>query len=122
MIDLLIDLHQQRRINEAASAAASANFKATTAKDAIADLERKADTLTLACQALWEIVRTRLNIDEEEILRMMRDIDARDGQVDGKISSTQVICERCQRTSNSRRRNCLYCGTLLPPRHAFEKG
>lgn len=117
----LFDLYQQRQIGDASARAADAKGKADQLRYEVNALKRKADTLTLACQALWEIVRSQAGISDEVLLAKMQEIDARDGRLDGKISGTLVPCPTCGRNGNAARKTCLYCGTEMPVRHVFEK-
>ena len=120
-MDIIIDLYQQRRINEARDTAAQAKSVTEQLQWEVRDLQRKADAMTIACQALWEIVRAQTGMRDEAILQKMQEIDARDGRADGKISGSVLPCPRCGRKSNANRRDCLYCGAKMPVSHVFEK-
>jgi hypothetical protein len=120
-MDLIIDVYQQGQIAEANAKAAQASDRAKQLERDVDDLKRRADALTIANQALWEILRARLALDDQTVLRKMQEIDLRDGQGDGKISPRPVVCPRCSRNSNSKRRACLYCGASLPAGNFFEK-
>lgn len=117
----LIDLYQQQRINSATNKAEGAKSAADRAQWEINDLKRKADALTITCQALWEIVRAQGGLSDSLLLAKMQEIDARDGRVDGKISGTLADCPACGRRSQAKRKSCLYCGEPLPVDHIFEK-
>ena len=120
-MDLIFDAYQSGQIAEAQVTAAQAKDRAKQLQDEVNDLQRRADALTIASQALWELVRERLGVGDQTILRKMQEIDLRDGQADGKIGARPVTCPRCSRNSNSRRRACVYCGTPLPTGNLFEK-
>ncbi len=120
-MDLLFDIYQQGKIAEAKETAAQASDKVKQLQGDVDDLRRRADALTIACQALWEIVRGRLAVDDQTILQKMQEVDLRDGQADGKIATRPVTCPRCSRNSNSKRRACVYCGAPLPTGNLFEK-
>lgn len=117
----LFDLYQQHQIGEARSRAADAKSKADQLRYEVTALQRKAETLTIACQALWEIVRAQAGVGDELLLAKMQEIDARDGRLDGKISGTLVPCPACGRNVNAARKTCLYCGAEMPVRYVFEK-
>ena len=112
---LFIDLYQQGQINAATSKAEQAKQSTESLQRQIEDLQRKSDALTIACQALWEIVRGQAEINDRVLLKKMEEIDLRDGRADGKISMMFVECRNCGRKSNSIRKGCLYCGAPLPP-------
>lgn len=120
MIDI-IDLYQQEEINRALGNATEAKNKAERSVTEISDLKRKADALTIACQALWEIVKSQSNLEDSVLLKKMQEIDGRDGKIDGKISKTLLTCSKCKRKTNSQRTQCLYCGHKLEGGHVFEK-
>ena len=120
-MDLIIDLYQQGKIAQAQSKAEQAVDRSKRLQDEVDDLKRKADALTIACQSLWEIVRTRLSLDEQVILAKMQEIDLRDGKLDGKIATKIITCPSCSRPNNTKRHCCLYCGKRLSGGHLFEK-
>jgi hypothetical protein len=120
-MDFLIDLYQQRQISDATRTAYSAKETANRSRSDIDDLKRKADALTLACQALWEIVRVQTGLSDDTILDKMQEIDLRDGSADGRISHRVLSCPSCQRTSKASRKICLYCGAAMPTENVFEK-
>ena len=120
-MDILVDLYQQGRINEARSTAEQARSAARNAEWQMQDLKRKVESLTITCQALWELLSEHLNLGEELILQKMREIDARDGKMDGKISPSLVSCPSCSRPNKASRSQCLYCGFTLPTSHIFDK-
>jgi hypothetical protein len=120
-MDFLIDLHQQGQINQAQNRAAQAQSVAEQLRWELDTLKRKSDSLTLACQALWEIVRTQTGLSDTAILEKMRDIDIRDGKLDNRITRRVAECPRCGRKSNASRKDCIYCGALLPTENVFEK-
>lgn len=97
-----------------------AENRAGDARLELQNLQRTTDALTLACQALWEIVRTQTGLDDQALLLKMEEIDVRDGTQDGKIKPAPVQCPQCHRRTSSNRRECLYCGTPLPVEHVFE--
>lgn len=84
-------------------------------------LERRTDRLSLVCQALWELLRERTNLGDNDLIARMQQIDLRDGVADGRMTPMTVICPSCNRTSNSRRDECVYCGARLPGRNIVER-
>ena len=120
-MDILFDLYQQSRINDARNTAQNARDAATKAQWDIDDLKRKADALTLACQALWEILRSQTGMSDEVILGKIQEIDLRDGKADGRITQRVQACPNCSRKNKASRRACLYCGAQMPTDNVFEK-
>ena len=119
-MDFLFDVYQQGKINEAQQQAARAANKADRFADDIKSLERRLDRMTLATQALWEMLRDAGHLAEDALLAKMQEIDLRDGSADGKITRTITVCPQCGRNSNSKRLECLYCGSPLPSPNLFD--
>lgn len=117
---MIWDLYQEGRINRAANAADRAESKANRYADDIRSLVRRMDRLTLACQAMWEILRDERGISDEEIERKMGEIDGRDGSVDGKMGTPALACPSCQRPTSSKRPHCMICGAEVTKPHVFE--
>ena len=77
-------------------------------------LEGKIESLALACQALWEILRESTHLTENEMMAKMQEIDLRDGRADGRLSAVADTCRQCGRKTSRRRDTCLYCGAQNP--------
>ena len=119
-MDMLFELYQQGQINEAKEAASKAQTKADRYANDIEVLTRKLERLTLASQALWELLRDSGFCAEEVLVKKMEEIDLRDGVQDGKISRTIKVCNHCGRNSNSKRLECVYCGEKLSSPNIFD--
>lgn len=76
----------------------------------IKDLEHHIGRLSLMNQALWELLRERAHLTDDQLLEKAHEIDMRDGIEDGAISNAPLKCPTCGRVSNSRHWKCLYCG------------
>ena len=73
-------------------------------------LEQKLERATLLNQALWEILRDKAGLTDDDLVKKAQEIDLRDGVKDGKITAQAVRCPKCKRVVNSRHGKCLYCG------------
>lgn len=118
----LFGIYQHRKIQEAEAQASQAINKTEKLISDFQKLENRVETLSLTCQALWELLRESNHFTEEQVMQKMQEIDLRDGVVDGKIGQQVVVCPKCKRNSNSKRKVCLYCGGDLPVTHLFERG
>lgn len=118
-MSFLFDLYQQGQIDDARHAADRAHAKVTSTSDDVALLQRRVETLALTCQALWELLRERAQLTDEELLRKMHEIDARDGRQDGAMSRGIVKCPQCARPNGTNARRCIYCMSELPVAHVF---
>ena len=76
----------------------------------VKELESKISRLQLVNAALWEVVRDKLGIAEQELEAKMREVDARDGVEDGQVTEVPLKCPACGRVSSSKYWKCLYCG------------
>lgn len=116
-------LYAARAGQEAAEANLNAQRgleRAAEAQRDLASLEDRLDRLLLVCTALWELLRDRTELTEEDLLAKVQEVDLRDGQADGKISRTVKKCPACGRTMSLRHRQCLYCGQTDLTSGAFD--
>jgi len=116
---MLWEAYQQTRIAGAERIAESAEAKVDRCARKIDDLQRHLDRLSLACQALWELLQECSDLTEEDLEKKMLEIDGRDGCVDGKIGVQQLDCPSCGRKTNSRRGSCVMCGAPIKPPYQF---
>lgn len=84
------------------------------------ELRRHVDRLSLACQAMWELLRDRSGLTEGEIEAKILEIDARDGTVDGKMTVQTIPCPSCHRNTNTKRDICVMCGAPIERKHRFD--
>lgn len=85
------------------------------AKAAIDRYEEQIDRLTLACMAMWSIIKEKLNVTEEDFIKRIEEIDKQDGQLDGKLRIQVSNCPQCHRAMSVRHNRCLYCGYTPTP-------
>ena len=97
-----------------------ANAKADRQGYKIDDLTYKVERLSLACQGMWELIRDRTQITEQDLEAKITEIDGRDGRVDGKMSIQSLTCHECGKPTNSKRSYCVMCGAPLRRQHKFE--
>jgi hypothetical protein len=109
-MNIFLDMHQYGKIAQANQAAGEAKSKADALEFRLREVERKTDRLSLACQALWELLKERTQLTEQDVFALMEQIDLRDGRLDGKISGRAIPCSACGQTVNTRHPVCIYCG------------
>ena len=117
---MLWEGYQQTKIVQASNQAQRAMSKAERYADDIADMKHNIERLSLACQAMWELLRDRSNVTEQDLETKILEIDARDGQVDGKMATQILTCPACGNATNSKRDSCVICGTRFSRQHKFE--
>lgn len=109
----------------AADSLADANANAAQvasreARDSARDYDERLDQLLLVCAAMWELLRERAGVTEEDLVNRIAEIDARDGVADGKMTHTPQKCPKCARTIFPRHQKCLYCGADVPLDSVFK--
>ena len=118
---MLWEMYQYRAIHDASSKASNAEAKAVNFKHVVRQLEGKVDSLALTCQALWEILRDRTKLTEEELIEKITEIDLRDGSQDGRMGTRGAPCPRCNRVLSRRHESCMYCGEDVGKPHLFQQ-
>lgn len=82
-------------------------------------LEHQVDRLLLISRALWEILAQTQGVKEEDLVAKMKEIDLRDGHLDGKQSSLPMDCPVCHHRLHPRNHWCLYCGAKIETADPF---
>ncbi len=109
----LYDVVQNRRVNEAKSAAErSAGQSANTAEN-VRSLERRVRELTAITEALWLLLREAGQMTEEHLESRLSEVRKRVAETRGT-----AVCPQCNRTGTLKHPNCLYCGAPLPRQSA----
>jgi len=81
---------------------------------AVDEVDDRVDELQLSCAAMWELLRDKMGFTDEQLAAKMQEIDARDGNEDGRIFSTEDTCPECHRKLLIRARDiCSWCGHML---------
>ena len=79
------------------------------------------EKLFMITEAMWNILKEKHGYDDEDLARMVQDIDLRDGQLDGKVAKQpKPPCSNCGRTLMGKHPVCLYCG-VVATRAPFER-
>lgn len=108
--DVLWKRYQTRIDDETSSDNAIRRRTADQLHEDYHHLEHRLDKLTLISRAMWEILTEAKDWDEGKLFSKMREIDGRDGAVDGKIRAEVVSCPDCGHPVNTRNPRCVYCG------------
>lgn len=110
MFDLLWNMYQDQRLLEATFQAGSAKDAAADAKTAVTGVQRQLDSLLLVNMAMWSILEEKLGVTEVQLAERVREIDLRDGKLDGRYAPQGVECPKCRRVMSVRHKRCMYCG------------
>ena len=79
----------------------------------VEELEARLDRATLACEAMWTILRDKFGLSDAQLAERINDIDLSDGQLDGKVRKTAIPCPKCGKKNAPRFSKCMYCGTPI---------
>ena len=71
------------------------------------ELEHQIGRLLLFNQALWELLRDRLDVTDADLESKIHEVDIRDGVEDGELTTTALKCPTCGRISSSKHWKCL---------------
>jgi hypothetical protein len=107
------DLSQEQRLREARSTVEGHAVDARATRSELGEVRDAVDRLAMVNQALWEIVQERLTLDPDDLAAKVREIDGRDGRIDGRMTAGVTVCAACQRPNAGGRMRCLYCGAAL---------
>ena len=116
---MLWDIYQQRQIWENENKAQEANNKVDRHVNSVGKLHRDNERLTLACQAMWELLRDHLGFTDEHLEAKILEVDGRDGRVDGKMAPQTLDCQACGHKTNSMRQTCVMCGAPVKKTNVF---
>lgn len=90
--------------------AAKASGEARRARTDFQEMEARLDKIILACEAMWSLMREKLELNDVQLVERINDIDLSDGKLDGKVRKTAVQCPNCHRNIGPRFAKCMYCG------------
>lgn len=74
------------------------------------DLRAQLDRLQMICEGMWTLVKEKTGATEAELLRLIEEIDLRDGRLDGRAEKAPMKCAMCGRVVSVRTSVCLFCG------------
>ena len=117
---MIWETYNHAKAINAESAAARAEMKEERQSQKMQDVSDQVERLSLACQAMWELIRDRTQLTEQDLENKITEIDGRDGRVDGKISTQSLNCHNCGKPTHSKRSFCVMCGAPLRRQHKFE--
>jgi hypothetical protein len=104
-----------RRAEKLAEAAADASNQAKLAQQELSRVQRQVKRQQVTLQALWQLVRERLNLADAELLRLVTEIE------DAEKNSPRVadLCPHCGRSLQENYTKCIYCGEEIKKQNPF---
>lgn len=102
---------QQAANSAATSAAADARRDARDARTATELQQWDIERVLMITEALWTLMKEAHGYRDADLIRLVAEIDARDGRIDGRVAPTPpALCPSCGRVLARKRPTCLYCG------------
>ena len=93
--------------------ASSARANAADAKTSVQFLQKEMDRLALVNEALWELLKEKVGVTDDQLMDKMMRLDLSDGKLDGKVTKGPLNCPECNKNNARRHDRCIYCGTPL---------
>ncbi len=97
------------RSGDSARAASSARQASTNVRF----VQSEVDRLELLCEGMWNLLKKKTGLTDDDLLSEVAALDLSDGQADGKRARGPVKCPKCNRPNSRQHDFCLYCGELI---------
>ena len=73
------------------------------------------DKMSLIIEAIWLLVKEKTDLTDEDLSRMITELDLKDGRLDGKLNRAAAQgppgkCPDCGATVSRKFNRCLFCG------------
>ena len=104
----------------ASQQATEAANRADAAQLRVRELEHRVERLALACNAMWNLLRSQTGLTDQQLQDKIKQMDTSDGVADGRLGHSLVQCPNCGRSVSPRRGKCIYCGSNCGDQSAFE--
>ena len=90
-----------------------AESKASAVEGEVKQLRADLARSLMISEALWELLRDRAKLTEQDLHKKLYEIDMRDGVLDGKNVRKATKCPDCDHMVSSRHPACIYCGKVM---------
>ena len=87
--------------------AGQARAEAKEAQTSVDLMQHDIDRLLMLTEALWMFIKTQHNYTDEDLVKVVTDIEMRDSQ---SPKHQPVQCPVCGRLNSGKRPICIYCG------------
>ena len=114
------DIFQEIRLNDQSARQSDTDSSLRRASLNLEDLARQVRKMALVNQALYELLKERTGISDEDLRRRVREIDLRDGTADGRLEANPLRCPKCRNTVTAGALSCLTCGATIAPKYPYE--
>jgi hypothetical protein len=101
--------------NAAANGASSGAGDAPNqrARAAATLVEARLDRALMTMEAMWRLMKGKLEVTDEELVEMIVEVDISDGQIDGRARRPAPKCASCERAVAPKFMQCMYCGAPI---------
>lgn len=115
------DLFQEIRLNDHRMRQHSIESDTERNRGDLFSLSRQVAKMALVNQALYELLKEKNGITDEDLRRKIREVDQRDGVEDGDLKAAPLRCPKCQSTVTAGALACMACGATVAPKYPYEQ-
>ena len=91
--------------------AGQARAEAKEAQTGVELMQHDIERLLMLTEALWLFIKTQHNYTDEDLVKVITEIDQRDCHAPKHVP---VTCPACGRVNSGKRSVCIYCGKPIP--------
>ncbi len=114
------DIFQEIRLNDLRARQADSDSSLKRTSWDLDDIARHVRKMAIVNQALYELLKERTGISDEDLRRRIREIDLRDGTADGKLDASPLRCPKCRSALTAGALSCPTCGVTVAPKYPYE--
>jgi hypothetical protein len=114
------DIFQEIRLNDLHARQSDSDSSLKRASFDLDGVARHLRKMALVNQALYELLKERTGISDEDLRRKIREIDLRDGAADGRLDAPPLRCPKCGGSVTAGALSCLTCGATVAPKYPYE--
>ncbi len=83
-------------------------------------VQERMDHMALVLRAMWASVCEKTGLTDADLLKKIQELDAADGQVDGRVDIKPPFRCSCGAMVSRRLNRCLFCGKVYQPDTSFD--
>ena len=91
--------------------AVNARAEARDAKTSVELMQHDIERLLMITEALWLFVKQQNNFTDEDLVKVISEIEMRESHLPKHVP---VTCPACGRANSGKRDLCIYCGKPVP--------
>ncbi|MCB1133140.1 MAG: hypothetical protein KDN05_18610 [Verrucomicrobiae bacterium] len=114
------DIYQEMRLNDHRARIAETGASLRETSGDLGDLTQLVRKMALVNQALFELLKERTGLTDEDLRRKIKEVDLRDGKADGRLNAQTLRCPKCGGAVTAGALSCLTCGAMVAPKYPYE--